>query len=305
MAQPLGLFNADTPLTTAETASVFGEALTFKRLLALEEDPTPPAQPARGADRGLDRDRLPPDRDEPLRGRRPHRAARAGRALDRSGSRSSGSSRRRSSSPTSVDIDGYGTWWSYIPHFLLDAGLRLRVRVRVPLRARDLPQVRAGGRRRWSSRTSTCSAPAARARRRSSRAIVGLDLTDPSIWESGIDALAEELDEAEALATEIGLGRADRSGLALGRAFGRADRPASRQPDPEQRGLDLAQAIDVAAHARARVVVDERLGEAHDRVRERRRVDGRLVGAARDLLLDPRPDARSPCTAARPRSPRW
>ena len=39
LAQPLGLFNANTPLTTAETASVFGEALTFKRLLALEEDP--------------------------------------------------------------------------------------------------------------------------------------------------------------------------------------------------------------------------------------------------------------------------
>ena len=39
LSMPLGLFNADTPLTTAETASVFGEALTFKRLLALEEDP--------------------------------------------------------------------------------------------------------------------------------------------------------------------------------------------------------------------------------------------------------------------------
>jgi oligoendopeptidase F len=37
-------------------------------------------------------------------------------------------------------------------------------------------------------------------------AIVGLDLTDPSIWKSGIDALSDELDEAEALATEIGLG---------------------------------------------------------------------------------------------------
>ena len=47
LAQPLGLFNASTPLTTAETASVFGEALTFKRLLAIEEDPQPPAQPAR------------------------------------------------------------------------------------------------------------------------------------------------------------------------------------------------------------------------------------------------------------------
>ena len=40
LAQPLGLFNASSPLTTAETASVFGEALTFKRLLAIEEDPT-------------------------------------------------------------------------------------------------------------------------------------------------------------------------------------------------------------------------------------------------------------------------
>ena len=39
LAQPLGLFNASTPLTTAETASVFGEALTFKRLLAAEDDP--------------------------------------------------------------------------------------------------------------------------------------------------------------------------------------------------------------------------------------------------------------------------
>ena len=39
MAQPLGLFNASTPLTTAETASVFGEALTFKGMLAAEDDP--------------------------------------------------------------------------------------------------------------------------------------------------------------------------------------------------------------------------------------------------------------------------
>ena len=36
--------------------------------------------------------------------------------------------------------------------------------------------------------------------------MVGLDLTNPAIWESGIDALAVELDEAEALAHDIGLG---------------------------------------------------------------------------------------------------
>ena len=35
--------------------------------------------------------------------------------------------------------------------------------------------------------------------------IVGLDLTDPSIWASGLEALGEELDEAERLADELGL----------------------------------------------------------------------------------------------------
>ena len=35
--------------------------------------------------------------------------------------------------------------------------------------------------------------------------MVGLDLTDRSIWDAGIDALAAELDEAEALAVDIGL----------------------------------------------------------------------------------------------------
>ena len=36
--------------------------------------------------------------------------------------------------------------------------------------------------------------------------VVGLDLDDPAIWSSGIDALVEELDEAERVAAEIGLG---------------------------------------------------------------------------------------------------
>jgi oligoendopeptidase F len=35
--------------------------------------------------------------------------------------------------------------------------------------------------------------------------VVGLDLTDPSIWASGLDALGEELDEAERLADELEL----------------------------------------------------------------------------------------------------
>ena len=35
--------------------------------------------------------------------------------------------------------------------------------------------------------------------------MVGLDLTDPRSGRAGIDALADDLDEAEALAADIGL----------------------------------------------------------------------------------------------------
>ena len=39
LAGPQGTLMADTPLTLAETASVFGEMLTFRALLAAESDP--------------------------------------------------------------------------------------------------------------------------------------------------------------------------------------------------------------------------------------------------------------------------
>jgi len=204
LAQPLGLFNADTPLTTAETASVFGEALTFKRLLELEEDPQRRLNLLAGRiedsiatvfrqiamnrfedvvhNERRDAGELAPERLEEL-------------WLD---------SQRRLFGD-SVDIDGYGTWWSYIPHFLSTPGyvyayaygflFALAIFRRYELEGESMVEpyfevLRSGG-----------SKPPEELAR-----IVGLDLTDPSIWASGIDALAEELDEAEALAAEIGLG---------------------------------------------------------------------------------------------------
>ncbi len=204
MAQPLGLFNADTPLTTAETASVFGEALTFKRLLALEEDPT--------------------RRLNLLAGRMEDSIATVFRQIAMNRFEDAVHTERRSQGELSVerleelwlemqeklfadsvDIDGYGTWWSYIPHFLSTPGyvyayaygflfaLAIFRRYEVEGEAMVEPYfevLRAGGSRPPEELAQ----------------IVGLDLTDTSIWESGIDALAEELDEAEALAVEIGLG---------------------------------------------------------------------------------------------------
>ena len=204
LAEPLGLFNASTPLTTAETASVFGEALTFKRLLALEEDPQRRLNLLAGRIEDSIATVYPPDRDEPLRGRGAHLAPRRGRAVARDSSRSSGSKDRYSCSATRSTSTGYGTWWSYIPHFIGTPGyvyaysygflFALSIFRKYELEGDSMVEpyldvLRAGGSKPPEELAE----------------MVGLDLTDPSIWEAGIDALAVELDEAEALAIDIGL----------------------------------------------------------------------------------------------------
>jgi oligoendopeptidase F len=203
LAQPLGLFNANTPLTTAETASVFGEALTFKRLLAVEEDP---------------RRRL-----NLLAGRIEDSIATVFRQIAMNRFEDAVHTTRRDEgelSPEkfeelwlgtqstmfadSVDIDGYGTWWSYIPHFIGTPGyvyaysygflFALSIFRKYELEGESMVEpyldlLRAGGSKPPHELAE----------------MVGLDLTDPKIWDAGIDALAVELDEAEAVAAEVGL----------------------------------------------------------------------------------------------------
>jgi len=203
LAQPLGLFNADTPLTTAETASVFGEALTFKRLLALEDDPHRRLNLLAGriedslatVFRQIAMNRF----EEAVHTERRERGE---VATDRFQELWLESQRQMFSD--SVDIDGYGTWWSYIPHFLSTPGyvyayaygflFALAIFRRYEQEGESMVEpyldvLRAGGSKPPEELAE----------------IVGLDLTDPGIWASGIDALAVELDEAEALAQEIGL----------------------------------------------------------------------------------------------------
>jgi oligoendopeptidase F len=204
LAAPLGLFNASTPLTTAETASVFGEALTFKRLLAPEEDPRRRLNLLAGriedsiatVFRQVAMNRFEDAvhtwrRDEGELSSEKFQELWLGTQADMFGG--------------SVDIDGYGTWWSYIPHFIGTPGyvyaysygclFALSIFRKYELEGDSMVEpyldlLRAGG-----------SKPPVELAE-----MVGLDLTDPRIWANGIDALEAELDEAEALANEIGLG---------------------------------------------------------------------------------------------------
>jgi len=204
LAGPLGLFNADTPLTMAETASVFGEALTFKRLLALEDDP--------GKRLNL------------LAGRIEDSIATVFRQICMNRFEDAVHTERRDTgelSPErleevwlgtqarmfddSVDLDGYGTWWSYIPHFLSTPGYVYAYAYGFLFALSIFRKYELEGDAMVESylellRTGGSKPPEELA------AIVGLDLADPGLWDNGIDALAAELDEAEALAAEVGLG---------------------------------------------------------------------------------------------------
>jgi len=204
LAQHLGLFNASTPLTTAETASVFGEALTFERLLAAEDDPR------RRLDllTGRIEDAIATTFRQIAMNRFEHAVHTARRSEGELASERIAElwiQHQRQLFGDSVDIDGYEPWWSYIPHFTGSPGyvyayaygylFALSIYRRYKLEGDAIVEpylelLRTGGSR----------APEELAQ------LVGLDLTDPAIWATGIDALAEELDEAERLAEEIGVG---------------------------------------------------------------------------------------------------
>jgi oligoendopeptidase F len=204
LAQPLGLFNSSTTLTAAETASVFGEALTFKKLLAAEDDPR----------RRLDL----------LTGRIEDAIATTFRQISMNRFENAVHTERRDVGELapdrfaelwldnqkamfgdSVGVDGYDTWWSYVPHFIGTPGyvyayaygylFSLAIFRRYELEGDAMVEsyldlLRLGGSRSPSELAQ----------------VVGLDLDDPAIWASGIEALSLQLDEAEQLAADIGLG---------------------------------------------------------------------------------------------------
>jgi oligoendopeptidase F len=198
LAQDRGVFNSETPLTLAETASVFGEALTFRNLIAGEEDPQ------RRLDLLVGRiddavatvfRQIALNRFEDA----VHTARRGEGELAADRFSEIWSETQRALVGDSVDLDGYATWWSYVPHFVVSPGyvyayaygylfslaiFRRWEREGDSLVEPYLDLLRAGG----------SQPPEALA------AIVGLDLNDRALWEDGLAAVDELLAEAEELA---------------------------------------------------------------------------------------------------------
>jgi oligoendopeptidase F len=202
LAQPQGLFHQSTPLTLAETASVFGETLVFERLLA-----------ATSSDRerlGLLAERI----DGAIATVFRQMAMNRFEHVVHTGRRREGELSTDRINALWVDsqtelfgdsvqiTDGYRMWWSYVPHFINTPGyvyayaygqlLALSVYSRYAAAGPDfvpryLELLSAGGSRSPEELT----------------AIVGIDLTDPGFWDSGLALVEAQLTEAESLAERV------------------------------------------------------------------------------------------------------
>jgi oligoendopeptidase F len=203
LARPQGVYHFSTPLTLAETASVFGETLVFGRLL--EEAPTPEsrlsllAESIEGSIATVFR-QVAMNRFEHLI----HTARRTEGelSLDRIGALWAESQEELLGDAVEV-TEGYRSWWSYVPHFINTPGyvyayaygqlLALAVYGRYEQEGEDfvpayLDLLRAGG-----------SRPPEELGR-----IVGIDLADPGFWDRGLDLVERQLEAAEAAARESG-----------------------------------------------------------------------------------------------------
>jgi oligoendopeptidase F len=203
LARPQGIFHFTTPLTLAETASIFGETIVLERL--------------------LERAPGPAERLDLLAGALDGAVAAVFRQIAMNRFEHALHTTRREAGELSVDRfaelwletqadllgesveldDDYGLWWSYIWHFVDAPGyvyayayghlLALSVYRRYEEQGEEfvpsyLDLLRAGGSRPPEELG----------------AIVGVDLADPGFWASGLELIERQLDAAERAAQEAG-----------------------------------------------------------------------------------------------------
>jgi oligoendopeptidase F len=203
LAARQGIFHQGTPLTLAETASVFGETVVFSRLLA--EDSAPASRLALLAENLEDTiatvfRQVAMNRFEDL----VHTARREEGELSVPRFGELWADSQSELLGDSVELtEGYRSWWSYIPHFIGSPGyvyayaygqlLALSVYERYEqtggeLVPRYLELLAAGGSRSPEELGQ----------------IVGIDLADPGFWDAGLDLVERQLREAEAAAEASG-----------------------------------------------------------------------------------------------------
>jgi oligoendopeptidase F len=195
LAAEQGALMADTPLTLAETASVFGEQLTFRAMLAAEDD----AKRRRIMLAGKVEDMI----NTVVRQvafcefeRRLHDERREGELTPERIGEIWLAVQGESLGPAIRFDDGYSAYWTYIPHFihtpfyvyayafgecLVNSLYAVYQDSAEGFQDRYLTMLRAGG----TLRHKELLAP------------FGLDASDPAFWSKGLDVISGFIDELE------------------------------------------------------------------------------------------------------------
>jgi oligoendopeptidase F len=199
LAQPQGIFHHSTPLTLAETASVFGETLVFGRLLD-------------GAESDGERLSLLTERiDGAIATVFRQMAMNRFEHLVHTGRRSEGELSVERISELWVEsqgelfgdsleiTEGYRMWWSYVPHFINTPGYVYAYAYGQLLALSAYGRYRELGEPFVPQYLELLAAGGSRSPEELA-AMVGIELADPGFWDSGLALIDELLLEAERLA---------------------------------------------------------------------------------------------------------
>ena len=203
LAARQGVFHQHTPLTLAETASVFGETIVFGRLL--EQDNSPASRLALLAENLEDTiatvfRQVAMNQFEDLvhTGRREEGEL----SVDRIGELWAQSQNEMFGDSVEV-TDGYRTWWSYIPHFIGSPGYVYAYAYGQLLALSVYERYEQTGQELVPRYLELLSAGGSRSPQELGE-IVGVNLADPGFWEAGLDLVERQLQEAESAAQASG-----------------------------------------------------------------------------------------------------
>ncbi len=203
LAQPRGVFHQATPLTVAETASVFGETVIFGRLLDMEEDPNARlallAENIEGAIATVFR-QVAMNRFE--ESAHTERRTRGELSVERLGELWAESQREMLGDSVEIS-EGYKTWWSYVPHFIGAPGYVYAYAYGQLLALSVYRQYEEKGREFVPSYIDMLSAGGSKPPEELGR-MVDCDLEDPGFWDGGLEIVEKQLNAAEEAAIQSG-----------------------------------------------------------------------------------------------------
>ena len=198
-----GVFHMSTPLTLAETASVFGEQIVFGRLLELAETPESKlsllTEAMDGAVATVFR-QIAMNRFEHLVHTERREAGEI--AVERFSELWLESQSELLGDAVEL-TDNYGSWWSYIPHFIGSPGYVYAYAYGQLLALAVYGRYEEEGEAFVPAYLELLGAGGSRSPEELGQ-IVGVDLADPGFWDRGLAIVDRQLEAAENAAREAG-----------------------------------------------------------------------------------------------------